>query len=379
MTPAATDGKKSSTWKIIIVVGIIVFVVLPMGTCISCVACGSCIGAQNREQISTMRNDCLPPSAFRLKQGGAKSVPSHWRCVSPEEIASEEAVKVVKTVPPDAASPLAAAESTQAEATQAAEAESQAAQAKALALAPIKAALGDLAGQPADDAEAILASARRTKTALLSPPPDVPSELTDLQTKIADVVSGPLGADPPAEPTEVELEEPTFEEPEYTGAVKLAGSYRGPYSGGLFGGGRGIVVQKGKTFYVVRGVKAASVFTTSFNGYVTPRKTVLGLGPEQATVKLNIGRGGRDAKVYDFADRETYTDDKRAHRDAVKAAREQHKLNVKTIREMRKAQRKLRDEYRDQRRERDRLIREKRDQIKALPGAAEKALNTLEE
>jgi hypothetical protein len=349
---------------------VLIILVALFATCTMC-SVGTClISRDQHRQLDEARAACRYPNVYRLREGGNTHDTADWQCLPRQVVAAREQAR-------HEADTKAGAKAAKATTDQQAPAVVDPAVEKALALAPIKAALSDLAGQPQDDAEKILASARRLKAVQDASPDASSPELTDLQTKVAEVVSGTLGSDPPAPPPGLQLEEPQYVEPEYTGATKLAGAYRGPYEGGLFSGTPGVVVQNGDNYSVVHGAEAASIFTTRFDGYVTPTKTALGFGSEQATVTLNIGRVGREAKEYNYADRETYNDDKQAYAERVKVAKAQHDAVVKAYREQAKANQKVLDDIRSQQRERDGLIREKRNQIKALPGAADKALKAL--
>lgn len=110
---------------------------------------------------------------------------------------------------------------------------------------------------------------------------------------------------------------PVFEKPEYSGAIRINGTLKSQYDGGLLGRD-GLVVTQGGKLLVVLGAEVIntsifSFFTDRINGYATPTGK---------TIRLALGRDGRDADEYEVSDKETYQDDQKAYKETVKVARD---------------------------------------------------------
>jgi hypothetical protein len=225
--------------------------------------------------------------------------------------------------------------------------------------AAVLAALEDLAHAQAEDKilDAVNRLEKSTSAAasfaapvrvMLNPYDEAASAVAELQPKLDAAQSDSKAED-----------KPVFEKPAYTGAQPIYGTFRGPYKGGLFGGGSGIVIQSGNKYYVIQGADV-SIFTDDVQGYAKPTGN---------TVTLDIGNG-REAEVLTFAEVESYTDDQKAYREEVADA-------TKTFQE---AQRKWSDAARQAaalKRQLDPLARKKAELIKTIPVMAAKLLQDL--
>jgi len=190
----------------------------------------------------------------------------------------------------------------------------------------------------------------------------IPKALTGLSNllikALADVLEKPS---PP--------EKPVYEKPGYTGAKRFSGRYEGKYDGGFLGKD-GIVVKSGSKYYVIleavlKDTSFLSLFTDRVSGYATPKGE---------TIKLNIGRSGRDAEVLEVADKETYRDDQRSFKEEVRDSKRQYKESLQAYREELSTYKKEKVKY-----ENDPAVKERDRALSLLPSEAEKALSALSE
>lgn len=159
-----------------------------------------------------------------------------------------------------------------------------------------------------DYAEGTGASLPPAMAAALGPALENSRDLEEVRTRIEEG----RALQPPA------LTEPRYDEPEYSGAWYISGSYRADYTGDS-GFHEGVVITKGSRYFVVLGADSAGGHIRSLNGYVEDTGR---------TVTLNVGRTGREADVVRIADKETYNDDKAAHRAAVAEAKERYRSDL---------------------------------------------------
>ena len=164
------------------------------------------------------------------------------------------------------------------------------------------------------------------------------------------------------EPTKPE--KPQYDAPVYVGAERVSGVFVGPYSGGLFGSDDGVVLKTGGRYIVV--LKAEAVL---------PGFTVAGFASSIGkTVTLDIGRGGREATVYQLVDVESYRDDQRAYRDEVAEAKKAFTEAMRKFREESGAFSKALKEWKSGKAEmeaqRKALVTKLDDALASLPGKA---------
>jgi hypothetical protein len=157
-------------------------------------------------------------------------------------------------------------------------------------------------------------------------------------------------------------EKPTWEKPEYKGAVRINGRLKGRYNGGFLERDGLIVVQKGK-YIVILGAEVQhktlwSMLSDRIAGFATPTGK---------TIVLDLG-DGREAKVFEIANKEDYQDHQKKYKDEVAAAREEFKNSLENYRQLVKR----RKEETKQRSKNEKLFRAKtdvlREEVSKIPG-----------